>query len=129
MGTRSTITVMMGNKEIHAVYCHWDGHESHNGKLLLEHYNSQELAEKIVALGSLSSLDESVEYKEGHSFETPIEGLSVAYHRDREEDLNIYHLDNLSDLYTEEYNYLWSGSKWTVSEGDENNYRDIVIEE
>jgi hypothetical protein len=38
-----------------SVYCHWDGYLEHNGKILLEHYNSVK-ANYLVAKGSLSSL-------------------------------------------------------------------------
>ena len=54
MGTRSRIGVMHGDN-CKAVYCHWDGYLEHNGRILLEHYDSA-LANYLVALGDLSSL-------------------------------------------------------------------------
>ncbi len=59
MGTRSRIGVMHGSN-CKSVYCHWDGYLEHNGKLLLEHYDSSK-ANHLVALGDLSSLDKNVE--------------------------------------------------------------------
>lgn len=54
MGTRSRIAVMHGNV-CKSVYCHWDGYLEHNGKILLENYDSAK-ANELVALGDLSSL-------------------------------------------------------------------------
>ena len=54
MGTRSRIGVMHGDN-LKSVYCHWDGYLDHNGRILLEHYDSAK-ANNLVALGDLSSL-------------------------------------------------------------------------
>ena len=58
MGTRSRIGVMHGNN-CKSVYCHWDGYLDHNGRILLEHYDSVK-ANHLVALGDLSSLRENI---------------------------------------------------------------------
>lgn len=85
MGTRSRIGVMHGDK-CKSVYCHWDGYLSHNGKILLEHYDSAK-ANHLVALGDISSLDRNVEIPEGqlHSFDRPLDGVTSFYGRDRGE--------------------------------------------
>jgi hypothetical protein len=69
-----------------SVYCHWDGYLENNGKILLEHYDSAK-ANHLVALGDLSSLDKNVEIPEGesHSFQVPLDGVTVFYGRDRGE--------------------------------------------
>jgi hypothetical protein len=54
MGTRSVIGVYHGGNA-KAVYCHWDGYLDHNGRILLDHYDSPR-ANELVALGDLSSL-------------------------------------------------------------------------
>jgi hypothetical protein len=76
MGTRSRIGVMHGDK-CKSVYCHWDGYLDHNGRILLEHYDSAK-ANHLVALGDISSLDRTVEIPEGveHTFENPVKGKS-----------------------------------------------------
>lgn len=86
MGTRSAIIVKVG-KEYKGIYCHWDGYPSRVGRLLDEHYNTQEKAEALVNLGDLSSLQERLEPEpqEIHSFDRPSEGVTVAYGRDRGE--------------------------------------------
>src|SRR5690554_3636984 len=86
MATRSTITVRTGENERKEIYCHWDGYPEHNGVLLLEHYNTQEKAEKLIELGNLSSLGEFLEPKsKTHTFNNPEENVCVAYGRDRGE--------------------------------------------
>ncbi len=67
MGTRSRIGVMHGDK-IKSVYCHWDGYLDHNGRILLEHYDSAK-ANELVALGDISSLGPNIGEK--HSFDNP----------------------------------------------------------
>lgn len=84
MGTRCLIGVEQEGK-IRAVYCHWDGYPEHVGRLLFAHYNDVESANKIIALGDISSLYESCECPEGHTFQNPVKGYTVAYGRDRGE--------------------------------------------
>jgi hypothetical protein len=86
MGTRSRIGVMHGDV-CKSVYCHWDGYLEHNGRILLEHYDSAK-ANHLVALGDISSLDRMVEPPEGvaHSFQVPLDGVTTFYGRDRKEE-------------------------------------------
>ena len=56
MATRSTIAVEHADGTVSQVYCHWDGYLTHNGQILLDHYDTQEKAEQLVSLGSISSL-------------------------------------------------------------------------
>lgn len=65
MGTRSRIGVMHGDK-CKSVYCHWDGYLAHNGRILLEHYDSAK-ANHLVSLGDLSVL--APEIGEKHNFD------------------------------------------------------------
>ena len=85
MGTRSRIGVMHGDV-CKSVYCHWDGYLDHNGRILLEHYDSSK-ANHLVALGDISSLDVDVAIPEGveHSFQVPLKGITTFYGRDRGE--------------------------------------------
>lgn len=64
--------------------------------MLLEHYNTPELATALVDLGSLSMVRERLAPDEGemHGFDTPVRhgtkgGVTTAYHRDRGDDLEI----------------------------------------
>ena len=58
MATRSVIGVMHGDV-CKAVYCHWDGYLDHNGRMLLEHYDSAK-ANHLVSLGDISSLEKEI---------------------------------------------------------------------
>lgn len=83
MGTRGRIGVMHGNV-CKSIYCHWDSYLDHNGRILLNHYDSAK-ANHLVALGDISSLDINVEIPEGveHSYDKAAKGVTVFYGRDR----------------------------------------------
>jgi hypothetical protein len=122
MGTRSCIAVQHGDI-IKAVYCHWDGYLSHNGRILQEHYNS-ERANYLVALGDVSSLGAELEPSKdsGHSFKTPEKGVCVFYGRDRGDTgvgfKTCFTFADLLDSFNFcEYFYLMQDGEWWVSEG------------
>jgi hypothetical protein len=137
MGTRSAIGVLHGDKA-KVVYCHWDGYLSHNGQILLEHYNSAK-ANHLVALGGLSSLRTEVEIPEGveHSFDKPAENITVFYGRDRGEtgqEFKVCFTD--TEMYQNfdwcEYFYLMKDGVWYVSEGEDSKWKllsDAIAEE
>ena len=96
MSTQSFIGILYEEGIIKFVYCHSDGYPSYLGKMLLEHYNTPELATALVDLGSLSMVRERLAPDEGemHTFDTPVRhgpkgGVTTAYHRDRDDDLEI----------------------------------------
>lgn len=119
MSTRSSISVKIGDI-IKNIYCHYDGYPSHVGKILLEHYNSQKLAEKVVSLGDLSALYQSMDCPKWHNFDHPIKGFSIAYCRDRgcpEERTKARIFDNIQDALKnndQDFNYFWDGERWLV---------------
>ena len=91
MSTRSMIGKLNEDGSVTAIYCHFDGYPSHNGKILNEHYTDEKKVDELLALGSLSILaanvhpDPEVEHKFGGNVQ---EGVCLAYHRDRGEDWN-----------------------------------------
>ena len=72
MATRSLIGIKLEDNIVKTIYCHWDGYPEHNGKLLIDHYNSPAAITELMELGDLSSLAESPDQ-------------CKAYHRDRNE--------------------------------------------
>ena len=56
MGTRSHIGLALGPDQIVSVYCHYDGYIQHNGRKLVEHYNTKSAVEKLINGGDMSSL-------------------------------------------------------------------------
>ena len=113
MSTRSNISVKVGN-EYRTVYCHFDGYLSGVGETLLNHYNSQELAEELVKEGDMSCLDKECSCPEGHSFNNKIDGYTVYYGRDRGETEMEYSVSEEIPLRSQEYLYLFEDGKWFV---------------
>jgi len=116
MATRSTISVVFNTGEVRSIYCHFDGYLEHNGLLLNEHYNTQEMAEELVRMGDASDLDKSIE-------------SSTFYARDRNEELTIksfWNLDIFMTTYSpQEYNYLFKDGKWFVARESGKNFREL----
>jgi hypothetical protein len=85
--------------QVLAIYCHSDGYPSHNGKLLLEHYQDPAKVDELLALGNISLLARDIGVK--HPFDNPEYGtpeyeafqkqygdMVRAYRRDRGEEGN-----------------------------------------
>jgi len=85
MSTNANINVKTADGKYKAIYLHWDGDMALG--ILQKHYNSQEQAEALVALGDLSSLRSRLapEAGEQHSFSNAVEDVCIFYGRDRGE--------------------------------------------
>jgi hypothetical protein len=112
----------MHGENCKSVYTHWDSYLDHNGKLLLDHYDSSK-ANHLVALGDLSSLMPEVFIPEGteHSFEKPAEDICVFYGRDRGETGTEWKTDTTFEAFLEradgcgaEYYYIMKDGEWYV---------------
>ena len=57
MATRSRIAIQNKDGTLWSVYCHWDGQVYHNGKILVEHYETEEQVRFLINQGDMSSLD------------------------------------------------------------------------
>lgn len=120
MGTRSTIAVVRADGSVKSVYCHWDGYLSHNGQILLDDYNSKELAEKVTSLGDISFLDKRYDPIGEHSYDNAEDGTTILYGRDRGEtgvggnifwDIDMYNMKNPN----QGFDYLFKDGQWTVN--------------
>ena len=119
MGTRSTIIQKIDSDTYRSIYCHWDGYLSHNGRILLKHYQDPEKVSKLLLLGSLSSLREEVDIPKGkiHTYESRQEGITVSYHRDRGEEWeHTSYIDKttLKESIDEYYSYLYFDGDWYI---------------
>ena len=121
MATRSRIAIENQDGTVTSIYCHFDGYLSGVGKTLFEHYD-REKTEQLVALGDLSQLNESTE-------------SSIAYCRDRNEDLHFKTFPNVPDLFDYgfesgvEYIYcLAKNGIWLVNKYGSSTV-DILVEE
>lgn len=135
MSTRSFIHVKRTDGNWARIYCHFDGYWEGVGQKLHDHYNSQELAEALVALGDISSLGEEIGEK--HDFDygkrfyekhngnykaqksdpeyIRLEKMCHAYGRDRgEEDVDARIGDTLEEVFKrEEFMYVWRDGAWS----------------
>lgn len=120
MGTRSDIIVHRADGKWSRIYCHWDGYPEGVGKTLFDNYANPAKAERLVALGDISSLGAKVTRPKGHSFDTPKEGYTVAYGRDRgEKDTNATVGDTLEDVWPQpstwtEFTYVFDAMNGTT---------------
>ena len=119
MATRSNIGIVNEDGSVTGIYCHWDGYPEHNGKLLLKHYNTTGIVYELMDLGSLSSLNEKLNTDLPHSFRNPVDGVCVAYGRDRgETGVESRTFDNISEFEefagnsAADYQYLFNNGKW-----------------
>ena len=121
MSTNSNIAMKKEDGSVVSIYCHWDGYESHHLPILKEHYNTIEKVEALLALGNLSSLDNSCDCPEGHSFENCVDGYCVAYGRDRGEEnqqaQKFYNESNWLYEVKQKYNYLFDNNEWRCIKG------------
>ena len=123
MGTRSAIGYKTPEGKIRAKYSHYDGYVAGAGKMLQEHYTQARKIAQMVELGDQSYMDEDVfpTPGSGHSFETPEEGVTIFYGRDRgETNVDAQEFDTVQEFveyYTGagcEYFYLHTAAGWIV---------------
>jgi hypothetical protein len=87
------------------------------------HYKKREKVQKLIGLGSLSSLAPEIDAPqgEGHSYENPVPGVTVAYYRDRGENFNQRQNISPENFFAsdiEEYGYLYTlEGEWLVKAG------------
>ena len=108
MSTRSRIAIEHQDGTVTSIYCHFDGYISGNGETLQTNYSNREKVEQLIALGDISSLESDIDE-------------TIAYHRDRGEDLNQHQHKDVEGFFVDnmqEYGYLLTkDNKWLVSTG------------
>ena len=142
MATRSNIGIVNEDDSITAIYVHWDGYPEYVGKMLLNHYNNDDIVNGLMDLGNLSILSESLHSTTGinrystnnrHTFNNPQDGVCVAYGRDRGEtgsdsrtfeDLGEY--ENFGSGV--DYQYLFEDGKWMYRNTYEGGWSDLTPE-
>ena len=119
MSTRSTIAIQNTDGTVTGIYCHGDGYLSHNGAILENYYNDENLVRQLIGLGDLSSLGETIGDKVDFDDYKSHKGQCVAYARDRgEKGVEAATHDSWEELleaFGQEYDYLFvPGKGWTV---------------
>jgi hypothetical protein len=127
MGTRSRIAVMHGDV-CKSIYCHWDGYLEHNGEILQQYYDSAK-ANRLIALGDMSSLRPAIGEKHAFSKLDPIgnempeynEDWCTFYGRDRGEKGTEWQVAHTFEEFLEqaescgaEYYYIMKDGVWYV---------------
>lgn len=119
MGTGATISVLLNDGAIHLINNHWSGYPRYLGRILRDNYGTQELAKALVNLGDASLICESIECPEGHTFDTPIDGYSIFYERDRgDTHCGVRTVTKISIGVAREqtfFNYRWGGNGWYLN--------------
>jgi hypothetical protein len=120
MATRSRIGLKLDDGKIKQVYCHWDGYVEGVGLTLVENYNTIDKVEELINLGDISSLGFKISTDEPHTFDNPVNGVTVAYSRDRGEtgvEAQTLTMDEwMSVAYSSpiDFYYLFSDGEWWV---------------
>lgn len=131
MSTHATIAVLNADNTISSIYLHSDGYKSYAGRMLLAHYNTQEKAEALVALGDLSALAPSIDKPLGHSFATPVRGYTIAYGRDRGESNVSAQKQDIQSFRrnSEGFTYLFANGRWVTMSRKGSKYLSLTQEQ
>lgn len=134
MATRSRIGIENPDGTVTSVYCNWDGYPEYNGRILVEYYNTEDRARRLVELGAISTLRPVLapSGEESHSFDKPIRDVTVAYHRDRGEEFSQQQHKSVAQYFNgdiQEYGYLFTQKgEWLVKSRYTNDGPVRVIE-
>lgn len=133
MGTRATIGMLQPDDTVLAIYCHNDGYPSYLGKMLTTHYSTKSQVKKLIQLGDISQLKSKLAPRpfQRHSFDNPAKGVTLAYHRDRQEPWertkpSIYtDKENFVNHAETSYVYLYDPKtqSWSVASYSKPNFR------
>ena len=126
MSTRSRIAIKQKDNTYKSIYCHCDGYPEYNGVILYYHYSNPMKIKLLMSLGDISYLGENVlpDITKTHTFDERQDDVTVAYHRDRGEDLhfNVFtDKDDLIDYFKnsdQDYLYLYENDKWYIAENN-----------
>ena len=109
MSTNSLVAYLRKDGSVVSSYVHYDGHTTSVGEMLLENYNSEELARELATtLGYASSLRETVEASHEDRANSDVSETYESY-----EDFGKYIRENSHF----EYVYVWheTEGKWRVA--------------
>lgn len=128
MGTRARIALQTG-KKFRSIYVHWDGYPSHHGPILLNHYNTIDKINELLALGDLSVLGDEIGEKHDRGSKNPAHekwcksfvrddpgparDAHAAYH------IDLQHLAARANATNADYIYLFTAGRWQVCEPGE----------
>ena len=135
MATRSNIGILNEDGTITAIYCHWDGYPEGVGTTLVNHYQDEDKVRELLSLGSISilapivappnpngdidnekmrAIAERFNPTPEHTWDEPLAGITVAYHRDRGEPFDQISVasENVYNSGWVDYHYLFKNNQW-----------------
>lgn len=136
MSTRGRIAFQISKNEIVSIYVHFDAYPAGVGKTLLEHWNTPERVNALMALGDLSSLGSELGDKHDFAKHDHRSSSCLAYGRDRGEQ-NVSSVvcktrAELVELAKEcwgEFVYVFDGTSWSytpVNGSKRTNFRKLT---
>lgn len=112
------------------IYCHNSGYLGGVGRMLYNEYRDIDKIKALMSLGDISVLGERLtpDPNSEHSFDNPQEGVTVAYHRDRGEELIIGNYSEASFNSLDENLYLYDKEKgsWLFRSSVEERFKEIT---
>lgn len=133
MSTRSMLCIKQADGSLKSMFKHWDGYPSYMVPIL-EHFNTDELAEELVSYEAIESLmtqeqldhhRESFPDAEEWSDKNVIKLSNGDYISHAVGEPRIF--KNLRDLWrvewAVEYVYVWNGYKWIIVDPDAEDIR------
>ena len=118
MGTRCYIAKQVGANDYRTIYCQLDGYPSYLGMLLIDHYNTVEMVDKLLDLGDIYALKPKLEpdANQPHDFMNRQKDVTLAFSRDFDEegfDASIKTLEELEENWEIEFVYIFTqDNKW-----------------
>lgn len=135
MATRSRIGYTNNDGSIVSAYCHYDGYPQHNGKILLESYQTLDKVKELVNNGDMSCLRSRCDKPEGHTWEKPHADVTLYYGRERGEKNVEARISKSKDELVQlangswgEYVYLFENGKWTFSPVGDVSFNELSAE-
>ena len=124
MSTRSNIGIINADGSVTSIYVHFDGCPSHNGRILLNHWNTEDKVRDLLKLGDLSILGEVIGEKhnfDAHDFDSK---WCRAYGRDRGEKgtkaRKYVTVNGACEALDNDYTYLFivAENRWSFRKGN-----------
>lgn len=128
MATRSLIGKLDSEtKKVKYIYCHYDGHLDHNGRILVDHYNTPEKVDQLLELGNLSVLGPEIGEKQDFNSHQNNKNYCLAFGRDRGEKKQEARTVLLEDYKSEyvSYVYLYTNEGWKWNRVDDYAWKSV----
>ena len=143
MSTSAFIAREDKHGHIDSIYLHRDGYPDEAGKILYNHYNSEELVDKLLSFGDLSILGEIAEtnpsyWQSNNYWQNDTERKCVSYRDRGETDVDAGHYKDYTTFEDEnevlyvDYVYLYceDDDTWYIAfDGEWEGYKDRKLEE